>query len=158
MSLQVAAPNMLGQELVRRGLLSNEQLIKAVEAAEEQNCSISEVLMSTGLVSADDLLTTKGIVLNLPVVRLVEQNVDQSVLKYVPGTVARRYLALPIEFRGKTLLVAMADPQNIQATRDIQVHSGVRLQLAVADPEQLKQAIDLYYKATSELSKQITEY
>jgi general secretion pathway protein E len=52
----------------------------------------------------------------------------------------------------------MADPQNIQATRDIQVHSGVRLQLAVADPEQLKQAIDLYYKATSELSKQITEY
>ena len=97
-------------------------------------------------------------VLNLPVVRLVEQNVDQAVLKYVPGTVARRYLALPIEFRGKTLLVAMADPQNIQATRDIQVHSGVRLQLAVADPEQLKQAIDLYYKATSELSKQITEY
>jgi len=158
MSLQVAAPNMLGQELVRRGLLSNEQLTKAVEAAEEQNCSISEILMSTGLVSAEDLLTTKGIVLNLPVVRLVEQNVDQAVLKFVPGTVARRYLALPIEFRGKTLLVAMADPQNIQATRDIQVHSGVRLQLAVADPEQLKQAIDLYYKATSELSKQITEY
>ena len=52
----------------------------------------------------------------------------------------------------------MADPQNIQATRDIQVHSDVKLQLAVADPEQLKQAIDLYYKATSELSEQITEY
>ena len=112
----------------------------------------------TGLVGTDDLLTTKGIVLNLPVVRLVEQDVDQSVLKYVPGTVARRYLALPVEFRGNTLLVAMADPQNIQATRDIQVHSGVRLQLALADPEQLKQAIDLYYKSTSELSKQITKY
>ncbi|MCH7621964.1 MAG: hypothetical protein IH870_08710, partial [Chloroflexi bacterium] len=158
MTLQVAAPNKLEQELVRRGLLTNEQLTKAVEAAEEQKCPISDILMSTGLVSADDLVTTKGIVLNLPVVRLVEQNVDQAVLKYVPGTVARRYLALPVEFRGKTLLVAMADPQNIQATRDIQVHSGVRLQLAVADPEQLKQAIDLYYKATSELSKQITEY
>ena len=158
MTLQVAAPSKLGQELVRRGLLTNEQLMKATEAAEEQNCSISDVLLSTGLVSADDLLTTKGIMLNLPVVRLVEQNVDQAVLKFVPGTVARRYLALPIEFRGKTLLVAMADPQNIQATRDIQVHSGVRLQLAVADQEQLKQAIDLYYKATSELSKEITEY
>ena len=158
MTLQLAAPNKLGQDLIRRGLLTNDQLTKAVEAAEEQKCPITDVLMSTGLVSAEDLLTTKGMVLNLPVVRLVEQNVDQAVLKYVPGTVARRYLALPIEFRGKTLLVAMADPQNIQATRDIQVHSGVRLQLAVADPEQLKQAIDLYYKATSELSKQITEY
>jgi len=34
MTLQVAAPNKLGQELVRRGLLTNEQLTKAVEAAE----------------------------------------------------------------------------------------------------------------------------
>ena len=158
MTLQAAAPNKLGLELVRRGFLTTEQLTKATEAAEEQNCPFADVLLSTGLVSSEDLLTTKGIVLNLPVVRLVEQDVDQAVLKFVPGTVARRYLALPIEFRGKTLLVAMADPQNIQATRDIQVHSGVRLQLAVADPEQLKQAIDLYYKATSELSKQITEY
>ena len=95
MTLQVAAPSKLGQELVRRGLLTNDQLTKAVEAAEEQSCPISEILMSTGLVSADDLLATKGMVLNLPVVRLVEQNVDQAVLKYVPGTVARRLICLP---------------------------------------------------------------
>lgn len=100
MTLQVAAPNKLGLELIRRGFLTNEQLTKATEAAEEQKCPISEILLSTGLVSSEDLLTTKGMVLNLPVVRLVETNVDQSVLKYVPGTVARRYLALPVEFRG----------------------------------------------------------
>ena len=55
--------NKLGQELIRRGLLTNEQLTKAVEAAEEQKCPIADILLSTGLVSADDLLTTKGIIL-----------------------------------------------------------------------------------------------
>ena len=58
MTLQLAAPNKLGQELIRRGLLTNDQLTKAVEAAEEQKCPITDVLMSTGLVSAEDLLTT----------------------------------------------------------------------------------------------------
>ncbi len=95
MTLQIVDPNKLGQELTRRGLLTDEQLTKAVEASEEQKCPISEILLSTGLVSAEDLLTTKGIVLNLPVVRLVEQNVDQAVLKYVPGTVAVSWQEFP---------------------------------------------------------------
>ena len=57
MTLQVAAPNKLGLELIRRGLLTNEQLTKTTEAAEEQKCPISEILLSTGLVSSEDLLT-----------------------------------------------------------------------------------------------------
>ena len=46
MTPQVADPNKLGQELTRRGLLTDEQLKKAMEAAAEQNCPISDILRS----------------------------------------------------------------------------------------------------------------
>ena len=96
MTLQVAAPDKLGQELIRLGLLTDEQLTTAVEAAKEQKCPLCDILTSTGLVSAEDLLTAKGIVFNLPVVRLVEQNVDQAVLKYVPGRLKTMPLAATV--------------------------------------------------------------
>lgn len=158
MATQITAPDKLGQELVRRGLLTPEQLIQIRQATDEQKFSFVETLLASGMVSSAEVLTTKGMVLNLPVINLSDKQIDSSVLKYIPAAVARRHLALPIEFQGNALLVALADPQNIQATRDLQVHSGVRLQLALADPDELKQAIDLYYKTTSELSTQIDQY
>lgn len=47
------------------------------------------------------------------------------------------------------MLVTLSVPQNIQATRELQVHSRVRLPLALADTEELKQAMVLYYKTST---------
>jgi len=85
--------------------------------------------------------------------------IDAAILKHLPEALARRYCAIPVEFQGNVLLVAMGDPGNIQAVEDLQAQAGrVRIQVAPADPAQVNDAIDLYYKATASIAKQVKDY
>ena len=125
MVTQFNGPDKLGQELVRRGLLTPEQLIHLRQASADQKKSFVEALLASGTASPAELLTIQGMMLNLPVINLSDRQIDPSALKYIPAEVARRHLALPIEFKGNALLVALADPKNIRATRELQVDFDV---------------------------------
>ena len=147
----------LGQEVVNRGLLEPEDLVEAIRVQKQQGRPLPEVLVGMGLVSAEELLATRGMMLNLPVVDLRGQRVNPELLAYVPEALARRHRAIPVEFQGHTLLVAMAEPEDLQAVEDLQAQAGVRLQPALADAEQIIQAIDLYYKATSQIEMHLRD-
>lgn len=145
----------LGLELVNRGLIQAESLVEAIRVQQKDGRPLSEILVAMGFVSKESLLTVMGAVLNVPAVDLRQRHIDANVLKYIPEGIARRHHVLPVEYKDNVLLVAMADPGNLQALEDLQAQAGVSIQAALADPTQINLAIDLNYRVTADITRNV---
>jgi type IV pilus assembly protein PilB len=72
-----------------------------------------------------------------PFVDLREQRIDPDLFRSIPAEMMFRYNFVPLEARDGTLVVAIADPSQLQLTDELALLLGKRLQLKVATPSQI---------------------
>ncbi len=87
-----------------------------------------------------------------PFVEVLEYPIDGMVATSITATLCRRHRLLPIAREGSTLVVAMADPNDILALDDIAAATRMRIRPLAADPKDLLTAIDRFHRADGELS------
>jgi type II secretory ATPase GspE/PulE/Tfp pilus assembly ATPase PilB-like protein len=72
-----------------------------------------------------------------PFVDLSEQRIDPELFRSIPAELMFRYNFVPLESRESTLVVAMADPSQLQLTDELSLLLGKRLQIKVATVSQI---------------------
>jgi type IV pilus assembly protein PilB len=72
-----------------------------------------------------------------PFVDLREQRIDPDLFRSIPAELMFRYKFVPLEARDSTLMVAMADPSQLQLTDELSLLLGKRLQIKVATTSQI---------------------
>src|SRR5579864_4783323 len=72
-----------------------------------------------------------------PFVDLREQRIDPDLFRSIPAELMFRYKFVPLESHDTTLMVAMADPSQLQLTDELSLLLGKRLQIRVATPSQI---------------------
>jgi len=72
-----------------------------------------------------------------PFVDLREQRIDPELFRSIPAEMMFRYKFVPLEARENTLMVAMADPSQLQLTDELSLLLGKRLQIKVATTSQI---------------------
>jgi len=72
-----------------------------------------------------------------PFVDLREQRIDPELFRSIPAEMMFRYNFVPLEGRDGTLVVAIADPSQLQLTDELALLLGKRLQIKVATPSQI---------------------
>jgi len=72
-----------------------------------------------------------------PFVDLTEQRIDPELFRSIPAELMFRYNFVPLESRETTLVVAMADPSQLQQTDELSLLLGKRLQIRVATGSQI---------------------
>jgi len=72
-----------------------------------------------------------------PFVDLREQRIDPDLFRSIPAELMFRYKFVPLEARETTLMVAMADPSQLQLTDELSLLLGKRLQIKVATTSQI---------------------
>ncbi|MCL4514443.1 MAG: type II secretion system ATPase GspE [Firmicutes bacterium] len=78
---------------------------------------------------------------------LSAREIPPEIVSRVPPAVAKYYRVVPLEARGKALVLAMAAPENLAVVDELRVHLGCPVVPVLADPEELVQAVDRYYGA-----------
>jgi general secretion pathway protein E len=146
----------LGEILIDAGLLTPEQIDRAVEEARRIQRRLGEYLVDEGLVSAEDLAMTLSLQLNLPFIDLKRHPVQPEALNLVPEAYARHHDLIPIDVAGDTLVVVMADPANIQVLEDLKARAKMTIQPAVGIPSDIREAINRNYRATGEIAEQVS--
>src|SRR5512136_54131 len=122
----------IGELLVAGGLITEEQLKKALDEQKKRGGKVGEVLVDLGFVNEHDLATFLGRQLNLPYIEIEKQLVDTDVVKLIPGSMARRIIAIPLYKDKDALVVAIADPLNIFGLDDIKKATGKEIRHVVA--------------------------
>src|SRR5271163_1729336 len=76
-----------------------------------------------------------------PFVDLSEQRIDPELFRSIPAELMFRYNFVPLESRPNALVVAMADPSQLQLTDELALLIGKRLQIKVATASQIAELL-----------------
>lgn len=143
----------LGKILLAQGLITEENLAKALEAQEKRGFKqkqIGSFLTEMGYVSEENVLQAVGVQFNLPVMALKEVVVDSSVLELVPEAMARRWKALPLYLVEKELTVAICNPTQIEVIDTLANQTRCKVLPVLALEREIDAALDTNYGAASQ--------
>lgn len=144
---------MLGEMLIAEGLLSKEQLERALTEQKQHGGRIGSILKGLGFVTEEDIIKVLGKQLGIQHVVLANVIIDPDLLKVIPETLARRYQVMPISKRDKALTVAMVDPLNVFAIDDIRRLAGLDIHPVVSTEGDLLKAIDRFYSSKTTMEE-----
>jgi type IV pilus assembly protein PilB len=156
------------EELVKRGILKEEQTPDVIKTANEKHeGSIDEALLDFNL-EEDKILEIKGDIFGVPIKKVDPKMVPTSVLKMIPVDAAKIYKFIPINLTDSFLEVGIVDPENIQAVDALtfitaKLNKPFKLYLIATSV--YNKLIDMYEgvgggevdRAISELDSEITE-
>ncbi len=136
----------LGELLIERNILSQEQLAKALMLQKEKGGLIGEILVELGFVREEEIAQTLTAQYGFPYLPLANYEIDQEIIGIIPSRVAKQYLIIPVDKIGTNLTLAMSNPLNLQAIEDVELLSGCSIQTFVSTSSDIKKAIEKYYK------------
>ncbi len=148
----------LGETLVETGQISAEQLERALELQRKQGRKLGEILVEQGLVTPEEIAAALSLQLNMPIIDLKLHAVQPNALLLVSEKLARKHTLVPLDIIDDSLVVVMADPEDIRAIEDVAAQAKMRVQPAVGVPAQIREAIDLNYQAQCEIEKQVKQF
>ena len=140
----------LGDLLVADGLLTADQLKKAIAEQRGSPEKLGSILIRLNFVNEDQLIGFLSRQYGVPSITLAQLDIDPDVLKLVPAPIARKYEVIPVRKMGNSLALAMADPTNVFALDDISFMTNLQVLPLVASQTAIKKAVDRNYESKTE--------
>ncbi len=145
------AAKKIGELLVQEGLLTNEQLNRALDEQQHSGDRIGATLIKMGLLSEDTLHEFIARQFHCPEVNLSKLTLQKEVVSLIPLDIMQKYQAVPFGVMGNTLHVAMADPGNLFVIDDIRFLTRKNIQVHVASDNIIKKVISNYFSSDESL-------
>ncbi|MCK4340904.1 MAG: Flp pilus assembly complex ATPase component TadA [Phycisphaerae bacterium] len=105
--------NKLGQILLDEGLVTEDDLRRALQAQGQDNKRLGELLIDLGILSPLAMISALARQLNIKGCQLRHGLIDPAVAQLLDREEAARLKALPLFKVGETVTVAMAEPQSL---------------------------------------------
>lgn len=138
----------IGELLIMNGLLNEKQLNEALQeqAQEQPPRKLGEILIARGFVTERQLVEALEFQLGVPVANLGGA-LEETAAALVPGALARKYMLFPLgRSSGNKLKLAMADPANREAIREVEAATGLQVKPFIAAPSEVEQVIARTYE------------
>src|SRR2546430_2590818 len=136
----------LGEILLREGLITQDQLKKALLEQKNTGMRLGYTLVKLGCAEKAKTPKRRARQYRMPAVDLSRFEVDPKIIKLLPPDVAIKHTVLPLKREGRTLTVAIADPNNVTAIEDIKFITRCDVFPVIAGEYTLRNAIDKYYQ------------
>ncbi len=131
----------IGEILVELGIVSDDDVGRALALQRETGKKLGDVLLSEGIVAPRDLLRALAVQFDLEFVDLSERKIDLELAQQIPPQLARHHRALPVWRRDDKIVVAMANPVDVLALDAIRDSLRRPVLPVMADSEQIMAAI-----------------
>ena len=139
-------PDKLGDILVRDGLITADQLKRALAEQRNSGMRLGYTLVKLGFIEETEITKMLARQYRMPAVDLSRFEVDPKILKLISSDIANKYTVLPLKREGRTLTIAIADPNNVAAIEDIKFITRCDIFPVIAGDYTLRNAIDRYYQ------------
>jgi general secretion pathway protein E len=148
----------IGQMLIEEGLITSEQLQDALRLQQRQGGRVGEILVDQGVVMPEDVIAVYSVQMNVPIIDLKRHTVQPEAVALVPEVIARRYTLIPVHLVGDSLVVAMSRPEDLRAIEHIKLQANRNVDIALATPAEIEEAIDANYRSSGELERRVSEF
>lgn len=135
----------LGELLIERGIITDKELQKALQAQKEKGGLIGEVLVRLGFTSEEEIAQALTIQYGFPYLPLANYELNKEISKLIPEEVAKKHSLVAIDKIGDTLTVATSNPLNIKAVEEVELLTKCKTQVFVSTLTDVNHAIDTLY-------------
>jgi type IV pilus assembly protein PilB len=135
----------LGEILVEGGLLTQEQLEKALPYQKKSNLKLGQFLVREGIVSESQIVDLVSSQLKLEKYRPDRFTVDVELAQLLSAEVAHKCQAAPLKKSGLLLTVAMTDPLDINSLDTIEVYTNCEVEAIICTEQHLNQLLTTVY-------------
>jgi type IV pilus assembly protein PilB len=118
------------------GILSPDKI--AFVRDRSRTGSFAQALVEEGLAEGESIARSFAVRHNLPMVDIVERGVSPEAAELIPLHVLERVRAIPYAIEGDKLMIAVADPQNVQALDELRLATRYQLEIGVATREDIE--------------------
>ena len=142
----------LGDVLLLRGLLTQEQLAQALAEQKRTGRKLGRVLVDLDLVTDEAIGETVAQQMKLPFVDLRKRELAAALVRKLSEAQARRLRAIVLEERGADLVVGFADPTDVYAQDEVARLLRATVHPVVVTEPTLLASIDRIYQRGEEIS------
>ena len=133
------------QILIRRKIISRDQLNEAEQMSREQDSNVADCLVRLGYATGDEVTRALAEFHGMEFVDLAEIKIPEEVIELVPESVARENAALPLALEDDSLKVVVSDPFDIETIEKLRFILNRTVETALAPRESILEAINRYY-------------
>lgn len=138
----------LGELLREKGIITKEQLNKALTIQKERGGLIGQILVGLGYATEEEIAQALTVQYGFPYLPLSNYEIDPELMKLIPENVAKQYCLIPIDKIGNSLTIAMGNPLNAQAVEDIELITNCKIQIFVSTITDVNNAVRKHYKSS----------
>lgn len=160
--------NILGEILVKKGIISDKALKQANEEKHRNYNRLIPTIITLNLASEEAIIRAFAEELNLSVIKLRDLSVDAAVIKKVPVRFAAYYRFMPVKFAspppdssGKVyekLTIAVSAPLDIRMRDELRLQLGCAVEMVLSTTEEIMQAIKKYYGFAADTVEKMSKY
>ncbi len=129
------------------GLVNKTDLDNANKEASENNKKLSDILITSGKITPDNLRRIHAYILGIPFVDLKNKKIDFDILSLIPEPIARKHNVVAYKKGDGALEVAMLDVNDLSAIDFIKKRVNLKILPRLTDSESIKKALVQYQKS-----------
>lgn len=138
----------VGKILQEKGWATEDQIRKALEYQNANQCKIGEALVRLEHCTQEQVSRALAIHFQLPFANLTKSQIPRELIERVPKDVAIEHKIVPVAQKKNTLIIAMSDPLDFFTLDNLRFILNTEVDCALATPEAVEEALDDYYRLT----------
>lgn len=147
--------SMVQQLLLDAGKIKQDDVAGLQDKVKAEKKPLQDVVIKDSLVSEAELTELYAKAIDVPFVTINPKEIDDETLKQIPERVARKYNVALIGVKSDgTKILAMEDPDDVQAQDFIGKQVGKKIEIKIATRQDILAALDQY---RGNLGSEITE-
>ena len=135
----------LGEILMERKLISQEDLDRALELQRDRGDKLGKALVDLGFIAMRDVLAALSDQLGFPLVSIDGPPAVSPETESLSPRFLRQFRCLPIAFEDHTVTLAMADPLDFETIATVRNCTGLNVRPALANEQEIVDAIERYF-------------
>jgi len=131
--------------LLKRGVVSLDQLTEAEERSKTTGKSIGDTLIEIEYATPEEVTIALAEYNHMPYVDLREHRIDESVIELIPESVARENMVIPFSSEDGAIRILIADPFDLETVEKLRFILNRKIETALAPRLAIQEAINHYY-------------
>jgi len=135
----------LGEILIERRLITQEDLDRALELQRERGDKLGKILVDLGFIAMRDVLAALSDQLQVPLLVIDGPPAVSPEIETLSPKFLRQFRCLPVALQDHTITLAMADPLDFETRSAVASCTGLSVSAGLAAEQEILDAIDRFY-------------
>jgi len=136
---------LLGEILIQRKRITQEQLGSALQIQKEKGGFLGEILVNLGLLDERDIVVALVIQCGLPYIAVNKYAIDPQIVRLIPKEVALKEKVIALDRIGEILSVVMVNPLTDEKKNYLESLTKCRVATFISTKSEIEEAIARNY-------------